>query len=122
MPTRIVSRSASSGSGTCLITHTSRSHWRATRSQTEPITLSRARPIPRAPITTRSCCEPSRSLRISGGGFPSIVPGLENLWGFGVVFPVHHPRLELEARLSAQARHAVEIAVGNELEPHRDQA
>ena len=45
-PTRIVSRSASPGSGTCLTTQTSRSDWRATRSQTEPITLSRARPIP----------------------------------------------------------------------------
>ena len=53
-PTRIVSRSGSPGSGTCLTTQTSRSDWRATRSQTEPITLSRARPIPRAPITTRS--------------------------------------------------------------------
>ena len=54
MPTRIVSRSASSFSGTCLTTQTSRSAWRETRSQTDPITLSRARPIPRAPITTRS--------------------------------------------------------------------
>jgi hypothetical protein len=39
-----------------------------------------------------------------------------------VMLPVHHPRLEIEARLSAKARHAVEIAVGDELEAHRDQA
>ena len=38
------------------------------------------------------------------------------------MLPVHHPRLELEARLLALLRHAVEIAVGDELEAHRDQA
>ena len=38
------------------------------------------------------------------------------------MLPVHHPRLELDARLFALARHAVEIAVGDELEAHRDEA
>ena len=38
------------------------------------------------------------------------------------MLPVHHPRLELEARLPAEARHAIEIAVGDELEAHRDEA
>jgi hypothetical protein len=46
----------------------------------------------------------------------------EILEDLGVVFPVHHPRLEREARLAADARHAVEIAVRDELEAHRDQA
>ena len=46
----------------------------------------------------------------------------EILEDLDVVLPVHHPRLELEARLAAQARHAIEIAVGDELESHRDQA
>src|ERR687897_556729 len=67
IPTRIVSRSASPCSGTCLTTQTSRSDCRATRSHTEPITLSRARPIPRAPITTRSCCELGRTRRRASG-------------------------------------------------------
>src|SRR6476620_7659144 len=35
---------------------------------------------------------------------------------------VHHPRLEGEARFPTDARHAVEIAVRDELEAHRDQA
>jgi hypothetical protein len=52
--TEDVPPSVSFGSGTCLTTQTSRSDCRATRSQTEPITLSRARPIPSAPIRTRS--------------------------------------------------------------------
>jgi hypothetical protein len=38
------------------------------------------------------------------------------------MFPVHHPRLELQARLTTQARHAIEIAVGDELEAHGDEA
>ena len=38
------------------------------------------------------------------------------------MLPVHHPRLERKARLPTEARHAVEIAVGDELEAHRDQA
>ena len=38
------------------------------------------------------------------------------------MLPVHHPRLEREARLPTEARHAIEIAVGDELEAHRDQA
>ena len=38
------------------------------------------------------------------------------------MLPVHHPRLELEARLAAETRHAIEIAVGDELEAHRDEA
>ena len=38
------------------------------------------------------------------------------------MLPVHHPRLELDARLLALPRHAIEIAVGDELEAHRDQA
>ena len=38
------------------------------------------------------------------------------------MLPVHHPRLELEARLSAESRHAIEIAVGDELEAHGDEA
>ena len=38
------------------------------------------------------------------------------------MLPVHHPRLEREARLSAEARHAIEIAVGDQLEAHRDEA
>ena len=38
------------------------------------------------------------------------------------MLPVHHPRLELESRLAAQARHAVEVAVGDQLEAHRNQA
>ena len=38
------------------------------------------------------------------------------------MLPVHHPRFELEARLLAEARHAIEVAVGDELEAHRDQA
>jgi hypothetical protein len=38
------------------------------------------------------------------------------------MLPVHHPGLELQARFSAEARHAVEIAVGDELEAHRDEA
>ena len=38
------------------------------------------------------------------------------------MLPVHHPRLELEARLPAEPRHAIEIAVGDELEAHRDEA
>ena len=39
-----------------------------------------------------------------------------------VMLPVHHPRLERQARLAAEARHAVEIAVGDQLEAHRDEA
>ena len=46
----------------------------------------------------------------------------EVLEDFGVVLPVHHPRLELETRLLAEARHAIEIAVGDELQAHRDEA
>ena len=46
----------------------------------------------------------------------------EVLEDLGVMLAVHHPRLELEARLPAEARHAIEIAVGDELEAHRDQA
>ncbi len=38
------------------------------------------------------------------------------------MLPVHHPWLEREARRPTEARHAVEIAVGDELEAHRDQA
>ena len=38
------------------------------------------------------------------------------------MLPVHHPRLELEARLAAAARHAIEVAVGDQLEAHRDEA
>ena len=38
------------------------------------------------------------------------------------MLPVHHPRLEREARLTAETRHAIEIAVGDELEAHRDEA
>ena len=38
------------------------------------------------------------------------------------MLPVHHPRLELEVRLATEARHAIEIAVGDELEAHRDEA
>ena len=38
------------------------------------------------------------------------------------MLPVHHPWLELDARLFAEARHAIEIAVGDELETHRDEA
>ena len=38
------------------------------------------------------------------------------------MLPVHHPRLELDVRLLALARHAIEIAVGDELEAHRDEA
>ena len=41
---------------------------------------------------------------------------LEVLEDFDVVFPVHHPRLELHARLAAQARHAVEVTVGDQLQ------
>ena len=47
---------------------------------------------------------------------------VEILEDLGVMLPVHHPRFELEARLFAEARHAVEIAVGDELEAHRDEA
>src|SRR5262245_47746019 len=39
-----------------------------------------------------------------------------------VMFPVHHPRLELEALLPGDTRHAIEIAVGDELQAHRDEA
>ena len=46
----------------------------------------------------------------------------EILEDLDVMLPVHHPRLELEARLPAGARHAIEIAVGDELEAHRDEA
>ena len=46
----------------------------------------------------------------------------EILEDLGVMLPVHHPRLELEARLRALARHAIEIAVGDQLEAHRDEA
>ena len=35
---------------------------------------------------------------------------------------VHHPRLELEVRVATEARHPIEIAVGDELEAHRDEA
>src|SRR6476659_5332579 len=38
------------------------------------------------------------------------------------MLPVHHPWFELEVRLATDARHAVEIAVGDELEAHRDEA
>ena len=38
------------------------------------------------------------------------------------MLPVHHPRLERKARLLTEARHAIEIAVGDELEAHRDEA
>ena len=38
------------------------------------------------------------------------------------MLPVHHPRLERKARLPTEARHAIEIAVGDELEAHRDEA
>ena len=47
---------------------------------------------------------------------------VEILEDLGVMLPVHHPRFELEARLLAEARHAIEIAVGDELEAHRDEA
>ena len=46
----------------------------------------------------------------------------EILEDLDVMFPVHHPRLEGKARLAAEARHAIEIAVGDELEAHRDEA
>ena len=46
----------------------------------------------------------------------------EILEDLGVMLPVHHPRLEREARLPAEPRHAIEIAVGDELEAHRDEA
>src|SRR3970040_2387059 len=52
----------------------------------------------------------------------SVRRAVEILEDLGVMLPVHHPRLELEARLSAEARHAVEITVGDELEAHRDEA
>ena len=51
-----------------------------------------------------------------------VLRAVEILEDLGVMLPVHHPRLELEARLLALARHAVEIAVGDELEAHRDEA
>ena len=38
------------------------------------------------------------------------------------MLPVHHPRFELETGLFAEAGHAIEIAVGDELEAHRDEA
>jgi hypothetical protein len=38
------------------------------------------------------------------------------------MLPVHHARLEGKARLSAETRHAVEIAVGDEFQAHRDEA
>jgi hypothetical protein len=47
---------------------------------------------------------------------------VEILEDLGVMLPVHHPRFELEARLSAEARHAIEVAVGDELQAHRDEA
>ena len=40
----------------------------------------------------------------------------------GVMLPVHHPRLEREPRLAAETRHAIEIAVGDQLQAHRDEA
>ena len=40
----------------------------------------------------------------------------------GVMLAVHHPRFELDARLFALPRHAVEIAVGDQLQAHRDEA
>ena len=46
----------------------------------------------------------------------------EILEDLDVMLPVHHPRLELESGLPAEARHAIEIAVGDELEAHRDEA
>ena len=47
---------------------------------------------------------------------------VEILEDLGMMLPVHHPRFELEARLLAESRHAIEIAVGDQLEAHRDQA
>ena len=46
----------------------------------------------------------------------------EVLEDLDVMLAVHHPRLERQARLSAALRHAVEVAVGDELQAHRDQA
>jgi hypothetical protein len=46
----------------------------------------------------------------------------EVLQNLGVVLSIHHPRLELETGIPAQARHAIEVTVGDELEAHRDQA
>ena len=38
------------------------------------------------------------------------------------MFSIHHPRLERDAGLSTEPRHAIEIAVRDELEAHRDEA
>ena len=55
MPTRMVSPSGSSFFGQVLDhPDVARRSVRATRSQTEPISLSLTRPMPSAPITTRS--------------------------------------------------------------------
>ena len=51
-----------------------------------------------------------------------VLRAVEILEDLGVMLSVHHPRFELEARRLALARHAVEIAVGDELEAHRDEA
>ena len=51
-----------------------------------------------------------------------VLRAVEILEDLGVMLSVHHPRLELEVRFFAQARHAIEIAVGDELEAHRDEA
>ena len=105
MPTRIVSRSASPGSGTCLTTQTSRS------------ALAGDAFADRADHAVAGAPDPQ------GADHDQVVlRAVEILEDLDVMLPVHHPRLELEARLAAQSRHAVEIAVGDELEAHRDEA
>ena len=58
-----------------------------------------------------------------GANHDEVVLGADQiLEDLDVVLAVHHPRLEGKALLPAAARHAVEIAVRDELEAHRDEA